>query len=293
MKRLIAAAAVTLLCFAASPRLVAAAGVIAPGAGRFDFYFQGNAGRPMNVWSYRPKDLTPAGPVLFVMAGTRRDAQRYRDEWQSYAERFKTLLLAPEFSAELFPGRRAYNLGNLAPKGGASGLSKDSAFAVIEQIFDYARQLAGVTIESYRIYGHSAGAQFVHRLVLLIPRVRVDFAVAANAGWYTMADFTVAFPYGLKGAGITPEDLKPALGKKLLIALGENDNDPNDLVLNRSAGAMRQGAARLERGGNFFRQAEHAAARLEAPFNWQIMTVPGAGHRNSAMAQAVAPLLLK
>ncbi len=246
----------------------------------------------MNVWSYRPRALAAAGHVLFVMPGNQRDAQRYRDEWQSYAERFKTLLLAPEFSAELFPGR-AYSLGNLALKSGASGIPRDSAFAIIERIFDYARQLAGVKSESYRIYGHSAGAQFVHRLMLFNPRARVDFAVAANAGWYTMPDFTAAFPYGLKDSGVTPEDLNLALGKKLLIALGENDTDPNDRVLNRSARAMQQGAVRLERGRNFFRQAEQAAARLDAPFHWRLMTVPGAGHQNSAMTQAVAPLLLK
>jgi hypothetical protein len=289
MKRL-SAAVVIFLCFVGSTRFGAAATIKEPGAGRFDFYFQ--AGRPMNVWSYRPKALAATGPVLFVMAGNRRDAQRYRDEWQSYAERFETLLLAPEFSAELFPGR-AYNLGNLAPKSGASGIPKDSAFAIIEQIFDYARQLAGVTSASYRIYGHSAGAQFVHRLMLFNPRARIDFAVAANAGWYTMPDFTATFPYGLKDSGITSEDLKLALVKKLLIALGENDNDPNDRALNRSARAMQQGAARLERGRNFFRQAEQAAARLDAPFHWRLMTVPGAGHQNPAMAQAVAPLLLK
>ena len=247
----------------------------------------------MTVWSYRPKDLPAARPILFVMAGTRRDAQRYRDEWQSYAERFKALLLAPEFSAELFPGRRAYNLGGFDLTNGASSIPRDSAFAIIEKIFDYARPLAGLTSERYRIYGHSAGAQFVHRMVLFDPRARIDTAVAANAGWYTMTDFSVGFPYGLKDSQIRPDDLKPAFGKRLIIALGENDNDPNDRVLNRSARAMRQGAGRLERGGNFFRQAEHTAARLGAPFNWQLLTVPGAGHLNSAMAQAVAPLLLK
>jgi hypothetical protein len=292
MKRLVVAAAI-LLCFIASPCFAASASDIALGAGRFDFYFQGKAGRPMNVWSYRPKALPPTGPVIFVMAGARRDARRYRDKWQSYAERFKTLLLAPEFSTELFPGGRAYNLGNVAPKGGASGVPKDNTFTIIEEIFDYARKVAGVASESYRIYGHSAGAQFVHRLVLFNPRARLDFAVAANAGWYTLPNFTVAFPYGLKDSGITSEDLKLALGKRLLIALGENDTDPNDRVLNRSAGAMRQGAARLERGRNFFRQAEHAAAQFDAPFNWQLITVPGAGHQDAAMARAIAPLLLK
>lgn len=291
MKRL-SAAVIILACVVGWTRAGMAATVIEPGSSHFDFYFQGKSARPVNVWTYRPEDFPPRGRVLFVMAGARRDARHYRDEWQSYAERFKALLLAPEFSAELFPGR-AYNLGNLAPKIGNSGLPAENSFAVIDGIFDYVRQLAGVTSESYRIYGHSAGAQFVHRLMFFDPQGRVDFAVAANAGWYTMPDFTVAFPYGLKGTGVTPEDLKLAFGKRLLIALGENDTDPNDRVLNRSAGAMRQGRERLERGRNFFRRAEHAAVELDAPFNWRLMTVPGAGHRNSAMAQAVAPQLLK
>ncbi len=294
--RPLTAAAAFVLCLFGVFRSAAAAGaaVVETGAARFNFnYRTKEASRPMTVWSYRPKDLAPRAPVFFAMHGTQRDAKRYRDEWQGYAERFQALLLAPEFSAELFPGRRSYNLGNIASTGGGSELSNDSAFAVIEQIFDYARRIVGVKTENYRIYGHSAGAQFVHRLVLFNPRARVAIAVAANAGWYTMPDFAVDFPYGLKGTGITPEDLKLAFGKKLVIALGENDSDPNHRWLNRSAAAMQQGTQRLERGRNFFRQAELAAARLDAPFNWQIETVPGAGHQNSAMARAVAPLLLK
>jgi len=227
------------------------------------------------------------------MHGAGRDAERYRDEWQDYAERFHALLLAPEFSAAQFPGRRGYNLGNVASKDGPVRVPKDNAFAVIERIFDDASKRAGLATRRYRIYGHSAGAQFVHRMVLFQPQARIEIAVAANAGWYTMPDFAVDFPYGLKGAAVTPENLRLAFAKKLVIALGDNDTHFDDRSLNRSAAAMQQGAQRLERGGNFFRRAERSAAKLKTPFRWRLVTVPGAGHQNSAMAAALAPLILE
>ena len=45
------------------------------------------------------------------------------------------------------------------------------------------------------MFGHSAGAQFTHRYMLLSKDKRISNAVVANAGWYTFIN-NAKFPYG-------------------------------------------------------------------------------------------------
>jgi poly(3-hydroxybutyrate) depolymerase len=272
--------------------LDAQGGAIASGAGQFVFeHKSGSSERRITVWTYRPEGMASNAPILFVLHGTRRDGERYRNQWQMYAAREGALLLVPEFSAAGFPGRRNYS----APTPTASSMDGDdsapSAFLAIDRIFDHVVSFSRLQTKQYRLYGHSAGAQFVHRYILFNPRNRVKAAVAANAGWYTMPDFEVGFPYGLKNSGTGQAGLKIALGQKLFVLLGEKDTDPHHPSLNRSAAAMRQGRERYERGRNFFRAAAQAAKQLNAPFRWEIATVPDADHDSAKLAAKAARLL--
>ena len=288
-----ALAAIILLLICPLPSDAAETAVIALGAGQFTFSrHDGTADRAINVWTYRPKELAAETPLLFVMHGVERNGERYRNEWQPYAERGQALLLVPEFSAERFPGSWNYSAPrqtNSDPSDGATPF----AFAAIEQIFDQVIKANKLTASDYRMYGHSAGAQFVHRFILSNPQARAKVAVAANAGWYMMPEFEGNFPYGLKGSGLSAESLKGALAKKLVILLGEKDTDPNHPQLSRTAQAQRQGANRFERGLTFFRTGERQAGELNVPFNWQLRTVPNVAHSNAGMAGAAAPLLLR
>ncbi len=283
-----------ILLFAGSARVGAAEiPVITLGAGQFTFQqHEGAAHRAIKVWTYRPKELAADAPVLFVMHGLERNGERYRDDWQPYAGRAQALLLVPEFSAAGFPGGRNYSAPRKANADQSDGATP-FAFAAIEQIFDQVIKANKLTASDYRLYGHSAGAQFVHRFILANPQARVKVAVAANAGWYMMPELESNFPYGLKGSGLTAEILKSALAKKLVILLGEKDTDPNHPQLRRTAQAKRQGANRFERGQTFFRAAERQAEKLNVLFNWELRTVPNVAHSNAGMASAAAPLLLR
>jgi len=53
----------------------------------------------------------------------------------------------------------------------------------------------------FSMFGHSAGAQFVHRYITFMPQGHLRAAVAANSGWYTLPDQTLKLPYGLKHTG--------------------------------------------------------------------------------------------
>jgi hypothetical protein len=153
------------------------------------------------------------------------------------------------------------------------------------------REATGNRSDRYFLYGHSAGAQFVHRMVMLMPEARFATALAANAGSYTMSDFEVGYPFGLKGAPVDAGKLRAAFERPLVVLLGEEDDDPKDPNLPDAGAARRQGAHRLARGRAFFARAEGVARELDAHFAWRLETVPGVGHDHERMARAASRLL--
>ena len=168
--------------------------------GRGQFVFNdslGNADRPITVYTYGRRHGTSPARVLFVMPGAGRDGLPPRETWIPYAERSSALLVVPEFSQQYYPGDMWYPLGNTyddknwVPKANWS-------FMAVEHLFDYVREKSGATQPTYFLDGHSAGAQFVHRMVTFLPDARYNRAVAANAGVYVMPDYSVPYPLGLK-----------------------------------------------------------------------------------------------
>ena len=270
------------------------AGVAALQAGAGSFPFSDPAcphNPPVTVWYYNPcarEDL----PVVFVMPGAGSSAREYRDGWAGYAVEKKFLLLAPEFCAPADCDAAHYNRGGMANESGAMPDESCWTLTAIEPIFDRAKAATGITTSRYSIFGHSAGAQFVHRLVLFKPACRLHKAIAANAGWYAMPDFRVPFPYGLAGTGVTGEALRISFSQKLVILLGGNDIDPHHPGLRITPEAMAQGATRLERGRRFFSSARDAAAAAAEPFNWELQVVSGAGHDSAAMSREALRILL-
>lgn len=259
-----------------------------PGSGSFRFEGGKVAGKkPLTVHYHLPADLPDDAPIVFVMHGTRRDADHYRDNWRAAAERFRFILLCPEFGKENY-NRRAYHLGYVTYRSGRPRAKSKWTFTVIEDLFDFVREETGNTSEKYHIYGHSAGGQFVHRLVMFMPEARFATAVAANSGWYSMPDFDREYPHGLEGAPNSPETLKKAFDRDLVILLGECDTDPEDPYLRNSPEVACQGKNRFERGHNFHAAAKRAAAEIEAPFGWKLRVAPDAPHLDAAMMPAAA-----
>ncbi len=268
---------------------------IEPGAGSFLFDDPKTAtGKTLRVFYYRPKAFGPETPVLFVMHGVKRNADEYRDNWIALAERHTLLVIAPEFSKESFPKVAAYNLGNVMRQGagGAPEPAPESAwsFPVIDRIFERVREMTGSARTTFAIFGHSAGAQFVHRYLTFTGAPKADLIVAANSGWYTLPTEAEAFPYGLGGTGLPPADLGRAFAKKVVILLGEKDV-VQDRNFRMTAEAMRQGGTRLDRGKFYFAAAKEASEKLRVPFAWRVVLVPGVGHDNAGMAGAAAELV--
>jgi len=262
---------------------------LTPGAG--SFVFSGWAGKPLRVHYYMPDKVTATTPILFVIHGAGRNADGYRDAWIPYAKEGQYIVLTPEYSMADFPTSLTYNVGHIVDEAGNPRPREQWSFASIEPMFDLIRKATGTKVPQYAIYGHSAGGQFVHRFVELWPDARYSRAVAANAGWYTMPDLTIKYPYGLKDAPTDAAGLKAALEKPLTILLGTADTDPNHHQLSRTPEAMTQGVHRLARGEFFYAYGRKTAHELGAKFAWKLEYAPNIAHSNTGMSQYAQKLV--
>jgi hypothetical protein len=263
-------------------------------AGKGEFTFDGYgplSDRPIRVYYEAPTDPATA-QILIVMHGVGRNAEDYRADWDSQVDSRNVLVLAPEFSDRNFPGHESYSLGNMGDDPDHLQPRDQWTFQIIEALFDYVVHDVGSSARDYALFGHSAGAQFVHRFIEFMPRHRARVAVAANPGWYTMPDDSVPFPYGLKGAPESSRDLGPAFASELVLLLGGEDTDPDDESLRHDEQSDAQGEFRLERGQNFFRLAQQVAAEQSMRFRWRMQVVGGVAHDHTAMSAIAAPLLL-
>jgi len=246
--------------------------------------------RHIPLWLYRPRALVPSAPPVIVLHGMSRNADAYRDAWADSADRFGFAVAAPEFSAAEYPDALDYNFGNMVSPDGTLLQRAQWLFPVIDQIYLRVREALGSNSERYYLYGHSAGAQLVHRLATFAWSPRIAFAISANAGSYTMPVFDIDYPFGLRRTAFTEADMPSLLSRPLAVLLGEEDNDAAHHNLPRQAGAMAQGAHRLARGQRYIQTAGRVAAERQVPFAWQLITVPGVGHSNPGMAPAAAAL---
>ena len=253
------------------------------------FTFDQWEGPPLRAFYHAPDGLPADAPVMIVLHGVNRDADRYLIQWRPLADRHRFLLVVPEFSQGNFPGDDGYILGNFDPA--RPDESQVLSFHAIEPLFDAVRARFGNTSAGYHIFGHSAGAQFTHRMLYFVKDSRAIRAVAANAGWYTLPRHDLEFPYGLKGTPVGEDALRCALGRQLLILLGTGDTDPNHRFLRNTPETIAQGPHRLARGHTFLKEGRAAAAAADAPLGWRLQEVAGVGHSNEGMAIAATALL--
>ncbi|MDN3645588.1 hypothetical protein QWY75_05125 [Pontixanthobacter aestiaquae] len=261
--------------------------------GRSRFLFDAWDGPDLPIWAYIPKGADrKTAPIMFVLHGAKRDPRRYLEEWVQFADEDGFIIIAPEFAKGNFPGSRSYNLGNIWTKGGKKVNPEDIwSFSAIEPIFDRVVASMGGSQTNYTLYGHSAGSQFVHRFLFAKPDARVSRYLVANAGWYTVPDREIAFPYGLGGLGVTDDEIKVLLAKDVVVLLGDQDTDTKHDSLRRTKDAMAQGPHRFARGLSYFSSAKALAEEMDAEFNWTYRVIPGVAHSNGGIAKGAHDLV--
>lgn len=276
----------------------AKAQILLTGTGSFSFSGYGPLrGKSLKVHYHIPAGSSDTMPVLMAFHGDERDGRAYLNDWISAADNSHFMVFAPEFSEADFPGGDAYNLGNIFVDGDnptPQTQRPDSlwTFGIIEPLFNEIRRITNTKAETYAAFGHSAGAQFLTRFSLFTPENRLAFAVCANAGWYTIPQFSVGFPYGLGQSPASFSNTKIAFAKQLLVLLGMEDNNPNSPGLRHNQQADAQGLDRLARGRYFFSESQKIAQSQNTAFQWKLSEVEGVGHDHTLMAKSAIGAVL-
>lgn len=287
-----------------------------PGSG--NFLLEGGPGHEeklITVFYHVPESFEPESPVLVVVPGSGRDAYEYRDAWVEASEEHGVLVLSPMYTEEDY-GFADYHMGGVihelhldevveyADDSNEVYLDEERfdyrvnanseawIFADFDRMFEKVTAAVGSTRESYDAFGHSAGGQILHRMVLLGPDSHADRILAGNSGFYTMPDLDARLPFGLENAPVGRQDLRRSFGERLVLFLGEEDDrDGTGGIFLRSPSADEQGPGRLERGRHFYRRARELADRMGTEFEWSLEVVPGVGHDHEGMSRAAAEYL--
>ena len=248
------------------------------------FYYSNDAFNEIPVFFTGPERVDKNTRLVVVMHGRKRNAEEYRDQWKEAAKDLNLLVIVPEFSEKNFPQVWGFNYGNIKTANLEPIPENLQAFSVIEPMAEKAIKKFKLESKNWGIYGHGAGAHFVHRYILHQPEASHTLAIAANLGWYlSMTD--QQWPFGLTNSGIEATQLKQAFSKYFLLMLGKADTStkPNSSYVKEHWDKISlQGEHRLARGRNFFKSSVEKSKEVDQFFKWGMVEVPTTkGHGNT------------
>lgn len=278
---------------------------------------KGNDQKNIKIYYHKPKNFTEDSKILLVIPGAGRNGDTYRDAWIKESEKYSILILSPMYMEDDYDFG-AYHLGGLVydlnleeavefdQNSNRVFLDEEKfSFQInsnkeewiykdFDRVFDMVVQALGSRQTTYDIFGHSAGGQILHRFAIFQPDSKVDRILASNSGSYTLPDFDIALPFGLKNTILEKENLQDVFNKKLVLLIGEldNENEKGGLLL-RSPTVDKQGLHRLERGTYFYERSKAISKEFGLEFNWELVIVPGIGHDHRKIGDAAADFLYK
>ena len=203
----------------------------------------------VEIFYITPEQINKDTKVIFVMHGNSRNAEDYLSAWIPHVLNKNVIVAAPQFTKTDF---RYFFLLEMAESSGKINNNKNEYINnSISLFFNYMKSKFSLSTQTYSMFGHSAGAQFTHRYMLLSKDQRISNAVIANAGWYT---FTTndEFPYGIKNSpiNISNEQIKWFMSNKVNLLIGSEDIGSKSV--NSSKGAKLQGITRVDRANSYF-----------------------------------------
>ena len=121
--------------------------------------------------------------------------------------------------------------------------------------------------------------------MLFNPNGRYDKILTSAAGWFTVLDNNIQFPYGLNNSILKQEPplsnnsyLIDILSKNHIVQVGTLDNDPDFPGLRHNEFADAQGLHRVDRAIHFYNQAQDFAQMNSLSFNWTLNIINGLSH---------------
>jgi poly(3-hydroxybutyrate) depolymerase len=265
--------------------------VHAPGAHTLVYTDPAFPEQPLLLHSARPHRYDTGTPIVIVHHGVGRNGRDYRDYWLRMVDAAGILAIAIEFTEQAFPDYLWYHFGNRHDQSGKPNPREQWTYGIDDRLFAALRDQGLTRRERYGLFGHSAGGQFVHRMLSFGYRERVTVAVSANAGTYAMPTLDIAWPFGLGETELDADTLRPLLEFPLTVMTGKNDTKTTGRYFPKGPRSMRQGAHRHERAHNYVRSGHAAAEMLGTRCAWTVIDVPDVGHDGERMSIAAAPLV--
>ncbi|MFI1773323.1 hypothetical protein [Thalassobellus citreus] len=269
----------------------------------------------ITIYYHKPVKFSRSSKILIVVPGAGRNGDSYRDSWIEASEKYNVLIISPSFPEKDY-NYGDYHLGGVVKdldlskgvsfKKGTNqihidedlikfnvNLNKENwIFNDFDRVFKLVKKATKSNQRKYDMFGHSAGGQILHRFVLLYPNSRANRILASNAGTYTLPDYNTNFPFGIKNLGINKRDLKKSFKKKLILFLGELDNDSETRGrMLRSKTADKQGTNRLNRGEKFHNLSEELSENSGIKSIWKLEIIPNVGHNQKKISQAASHYL--
>jgi pimeloyl-ACP methyl ester carboxylesterase len=255
-----------------------------PGRASIPYLDRYSPDRSLVLECFRPQNHNADKPVVIVQHGASRNGAEYCGAWVPTAERHGLLIVAITFPKEVWPDALTYNNGHVLDENGSPRPRECWSQAIPGRIFALLRE-AGVTRRDKTfLWGHSAGGQFVHRLLATQPHNIFEAVGAANSGWYTLPTLDLRYPDGLGGIGLTRDDVVRLLGYPLVIFSGDKDIDGTTENFPRHDAAMAQGPNRFARAQFYLERGRAEAAKLGVPCRWTRVVVPGVAHEGMRMS---------
>ena len=244
----------------------------------------------VEIYYISPDVIDENTKVIFVIHGNSRNAEDYLSEWRPYIANKNVIVVAPKFTKESF---KYFALLEMAQSSGK--VNKDESEYInnsISLIFNFIKSKFSLNTQTYSMFGHSAGAQFTHRYMLLSHDKRISSAVIANAGWYTFIS-TAEFPYGIKNAPIkiSSDHIRWYTASKVNLLIGSDDVGFKSL--NTSKGAQIQGINRYERANNYFNTLIKEAEKNNYVLRWNFKVLDNVDHDYKKITPVAADILLQ
>lgn len=136
------------------------------------------------LFAHVPADGRP-DEVLVAVHGISRNAVEHLRAFRKHASA-RMAVIAPRFPEGDFPDYQRLGLYG----------SKARADLTLDTALERFSAGTGIATGRFHLFGFSGGAQFAHRYAMLNPH-RIRSLHVASAGWYTLPDPDLGWPYGL------------------------------------------------------------------------------------------------
>jgi len=244
----------------------------------------------VEIFYVTPEKINKDTKVIFVIHGNSRNAEDYLSAWIPHVINKNVIVAAPQFRKIDF---RYFFLLEMAESSGKVNSNKNEYINnSISLFFNYLKSKFSLSTETYRMFGHSAGAQFTHRYMLLSIDNRISNTVIANAGWYTFITDD-EFPYGINNSpiNISNEQIKWFMSQKVNLLIGSDDIGFRSV--NSSKGANLQGSTRVDRAANYFDSLIMSAENRGYALRWNYRVLDRVDHDYIKVTPYAAQILLR